>query len=172
MPRRSIIGSLPPEVKDWLDKALVENNFSGYQALARELERRGFSISHSSVHRYGQQFEERLARLKIATEQARAVAESVPDDQNMMGDALMRLVQQKSFEVLMDLEDPGKISLTGLGTMISKLTLAGVQQKKWMTEMREKARIAAEEVTQVARAGGLTDQVVEQIRSRILGIAS
>ena len=73
MPPRSKVAALPPEVKEWLDKALVENNFGGYELLAAELKGKGYEISKTGLHRYGQQFEDRLNALKIATEQARAV---------------------------------------------------------------------------------------------------
>ena len=53
MPPRSKVASLPKSVKTWFDKALVENNFSDYEALAEELASRGFSISKSALHRYG-----------------------------------------------------------------------------------------------------------------------
>ena len=33
MPKRSTVKQLPQTVKDWLDAALVENNFSDYSAL-------------------------------------------------------------------------------------------------------------------------------------------
>lgn len=173
MPRRSAVEQLPGAVKEWLDKALVEGNFSGYEALAAELQGRGINISKSALHRYGQDFEARLAALKIATEQARAIAESAPDDAGMMGDALTRLVQQKAFDVLMDMqiEDPNAIKLTDLGQMIANLNKASVLQKKWALEVRQKAQTAADEVAKVAKAGGLTDDAVDLIRARILGIA-
>ncbi|MGK4383427.1 phage protein Gp27 family protein [Ectopseudomonas oleovorans] len=57
MPPRSKVGQLPAKVKAWLDQALAENNFSDYEALSAELAGRGFAISKSALHRYGQNFE-------------------------------------------------------------------------------------------------------------------
>ena len=81
MPRRSKVEALPAPVKAWLDQALVENNFSQYERLAAELGKRGYSIGKSSLHSYGQAFEERLKTLRLVTEQARAVVQAAPDDE-------------------------------------------------------------------------------------------
>lgn len=54
MPKRSTVKALPQSIRDWLDSALVENNFSGYRELEDELKKRGYDISKSAVHRYGQ----------------------------------------------------------------------------------------------------------------------
>ena len=54
MARRSSIDGLPEEVRRWLERALAENNFSGYVALEDMLRERGYSISKSAIHRYGQ----------------------------------------------------------------------------------------------------------------------
>ena len=70
MAKRSAILTLPAPVKAWLDQALAEGGFARYQLLADELKTRGYEISKSAIHRYGQQFEERLAALKLATEAA------------------------------------------------------------------------------------------------------
>lgn len=49
MPKRSTVKQLPQTVKDWLDAALVENNFSDYSALEEALKARGYDISRSAV---------------------------------------------------------------------------------------------------------------------------
>ena len=77
MPPRGKVAQLPPEVKAWLDQALVESNFSGYEALSTELAERGFSIGKSALHTYGQGFEDRLSALKMASEQAKAAGEEI-----------------------------------------------------------------------------------------------
>ncbi|HNW36101.1 MAG TPA: DUF3486 family protein [Candidatus Ozemobacteraceae bacterium] len=170
MPRKSSVSALPPAVKEWLDKALVENNFSGYETLSDALAEKGFSISKSAVHRYGSEFEKTMAAAKIATEQAKALVDACPDDAGKMNDALIRLVQQKAFEVLLE-ADSDKKNLCSLGKMVGSLSRSSVGVKKWMLEVRDKARAAAEEVTKIVKQGGLTDETVQQIRAKILGVA-
>lgn len=171
MPERSLVAQLPPEVKEWLDKALIEGNFSGYETLSEALQLKGFSISKSSIHRYGKDFESNLAALKIATEQAKAIVESSPDEEGNMNEALIRLVQQKSFQILTRLEEDDGKALANIGHMVSALSKSSVAVKKYASEVKAKTIQAAEAVEKVAKKGGLTDAAVAEIRSKILGIA-
>ena len=175
MPRRAAVDTLPQEVKAWLDRALAESGFADYQLLSDELKARGYEISKSAVHRYGQKFEERLASLKLVTEQSRAIVEANPDDDNAINDALMRLTQEKLFGLLMEMEvDPAKVNMAGITRSIAELGRATVTQKKWMAEAREKARQEAEEamakaVEQAAdEAGGQAS--TEAVYARIKAI--
>lgn len=172
MPKRSAVTTLPPEVKEWLDKALVESDFSGYEALSAALADKGYQISKSSLHRYGSEFEESLQAIKMSTEMAKAVVDACPDDAGNFGEALTRLVQQKSFEVLTKMEvDPKKVKLTDLGKMVSLVNRTSIDIKKYAAEVKQKAMDAAKEVEKVVKKGGLSDEAVQKIRRSILGIA-
>ena len=167
--RRSKVTQLPKEVKVWLDRALVEGNFSGYEQLEQELTKRGCTIGKSSLHRYGQQFEERLRAVKLATEQAAAIAASAPDDAGAMNDALIRLVQEKAFQTLLKMEEGAPLKEIGL--MVARLSNATVKQKQWAAEVRDKASTAADAVEKIAKKGGLSADALEIIKREILGIA-
>lgn len=169
MPPRSKVAALPVEVKAWLDQALAENNFSDYEALAEELTARGYAISKSALHRYGQNFEERLSALKLASEQARAVVAAAPDEEGAVNEALMRLVQEHLFKLLMT--DGDQIDLPKVAKAVAELGKASVVQKKWQAEMRAKAEAAASQVEKIARKGGLDAATVAEIRREILGVA-
>ncbi len=173
MPKRSAVEALPKAVKEWLDRELVEGNFSGYERIAAALKTRGFDLSKSAVHRYGSAFEQRLQTLKLASEQAKAIVNASPDDDGAVSEALMRLVQEKLFQVMLDFQiDPDKpLNIASAAKAIAELSRATVGQKKWQAETRDKARLAADTVTQVAKKGGLTAEAVETIRREILGIA-
>ena len=173
MPPRSKVEQLPPEVKAWLDQALVQSNFSQYTLLSAELKKRGCEISKTGLHRYGQDFEDRLKTLRMVTEQARAVVQASPDDDGAVNDALVRLTQEKMFGILMELEvDPTSIDLTKLARAVAELGKASVAQKRWQMEARKSALAeAAKEAGIAAKSVGLTDDAVEQIKRRILGIA-
>jgi hypothetical protein len=174
MPRRSKIINLPAEVKAELDRRLISGGFSDYEGLAEWLQQQGFDISRSGIHRYGQGFESRLASIRIATEQARAVSEAVGDNEGVMNDALISLVQEKAFDVLVNLQtdDPAAFAkiFPKLGVMVAKLSKASVDQKKWMAEVKGKARSTADEVVKAVRKGGLSESTAEEIRKKILGI--
>ena len=170
MPPRSKVAGLPKPVKAWLDKALAENGFSEYETLAAELSAQGFSISKSALHRYGQDFESKLSALKMASEQARAVVAAAPDEEGAVNEALMRLVQEHLFKILM--ADGQSFDLPKVAKAVAELGKASIAQKKWQTEYREKAEAAASRVEKIAKKGGLNQATVDEIRREILGMAS
>ena len=170
MPPRSKVAGLPKPVKAWLDKALAENGFSEYETLATELSAQGFSISKSALHRYGQDFESKLSALKMASEQARAVVAAAPDEEGAVNEALMRLVQEHLFKILM--ADGKSFDLPKVAKAVAELGKASIAQKKWQTEYREKAEAAASRVEKIAKKGGLNQATVDEIRREILGMAS
>lgn len=168
---RNKVSALPPKVKAWLDAALVENNYSGYEALSAELKARGYSIGKSALHRYGQEFENKLSALRTASEQAKAVVEAAPDEEGAVNEALMRLVQEHLFQLMMS-DDGKSIDIAKIARATAELGKATIAQKRWMAEVRSKAEAAAKAVENIAKKGGLTAQTVDDIRRQILGIAS
>lgn len=170
MPPRSKVAGLPKPVKHWLDQALADNNFSDYEALSTDLAARGFAISKSALHRYGQDFESKLSALKMASEQAKAVVLAAPDEEGAVNEALMRLVQEHLFKLLMTEGD--QIDLPKVAKAVAELGRASVVQKKWQTEFRERAEAAASKVEKIAKKGGLNAETVNAIRREILGVAS
>lgn len=173
MPQRPAVLQLPDELRKDLDRRLLDGGFSGYVGLSEWLNQQGYAISKSALHRYGAQFEERLGALKIATEQARAIAEAADDQENYMGDALIRLVQEKAFQVLMQLntENIEDVSLPQIGRMIADLSRSSIQIKKYMSEVRSKAEKVATEINSSLKRQGLSDEAAAMIRSKVLGIA-
>ena len=172
MPPRSKVAALPPEVKSWLDQSLVENNFGGYEQLSAELELRGYSIGKSALHKYGSAFEDKLAALKMSSEQAKAVVQAAPDDEGAVNEALMRLVQEHLFKLLMATGDGAKMDLPKVAKAVAELGRASVVQAKWRTEVRARAEAAANQVEKIAQKGGLSAKTVDEIRREILGVAS
>ena len=170
MPPRSKVAGMPAEIKEWLDRALAENNFSDYELLAEELKARGYAISKSALHRYGQAFETRLSALKMASEQARAVVAAAPDEEGDVNEALMRLVQEHLFKLLM--AEEGEFDLPKVARAVAELGRATVTQKKWQAEVRARAEAAAAAVEKIAKKGGLSAESVDQLRREILGIAA
>jgi hypothetical protein len=173
MARRSKIETLPKAVKEWLDAQLVEGNFSGYEALANELKGRGYDISKTGLHRYGQAFDERLKTLKLVTEQARAVVQASPDDEDAMNQALVRMTQEKLFGLLLEMQvDPAKINLSGITRSIAELARASINVKDFAAKVRLRAQEAAADVASTLKTAGMSDEGVEQIKNRILGVGA
>lgn len=182
MAKRSSVNSLPDPVKTWLDSALMEGNFSGYQALEEELREQGYTISKSAIHRYGQKMEKKLAAIKASTEASRIFMEGVDDAGESLNGAVLAMVQTGLFECLVDLQEineenekaePEKrIALySNVAKNIANLSRASVNLKKFQSEVKAKVQAAAAEVEKVIKKGGLSDDAADQIRRQILGIA-
>jgi hypothetical protein len=164
MPPRSKVDLLPEDVRQALEQRLIAQAFSGYEALEAWLEEKGFEIAKSTLHRWGSRFEERVASLKMATDQAKAIVAASPDDEGAMTDALLRLVQEKLFSIMMELEvDPKKVNLGSLAKSIAQLGRASIAQKKHMVEMRTK--IAAD-LKDLEKAG-FDKNTLEAVSNRI-----
>ncbi|WP_038907902.1 DUF3486 family protein [Dickeya oryzae] len=181
MARRSTIDKLPDDVRRWLDRALTDADFSGYQLLETALREKGYSISKSAIHRYGQKIERRFATIKASTEAARLLTEGAADDQDARSEAIIALVQTELFESIVNLQeateeglDPAERIglLSSAAKNIATLARASVNQKKFRIEVQARAEAAAANVEKIARKGGLSADAVQALRREILGIAS
>ena len=181
MARRSSVSSLPEDVRHWLERALAESNFSGYQALEEVLRDKGYGISKSAIHRHGQKIERRYAAIKASTEAARFLTEGASDDQDARSEAVIALVQTGIFESIVNLQEASdeeikpeeRIALlSGAAKNIATLARASVNQKKFRMEVQARIQAAAANVEKIAKKGGLSAESVQQLRREILGIAT
>jgi len=181
MGRSNSVQQLPLIVREWLDKALIEGNFSGYQLLEEALRDKGYAISKSAIHRYGQKIERRFAAINASTEAARLLTEGAADDHDARSEAVIALVQTELFESIVNLQEatdeaiePGeRISLlSNAAKNIATLARASVNQKKFRLEVQARAQAAAEAVDKVVKTSGLSDDAADLIRRQILGIAA
>lgn len=187
MARRSSIDGLPEEVRRWLERTLADSNFSGYQALEEMLQERGYSISKSAIHRYGQRIERRFAAIKASTEAARFLTEGAADDQDARSEAVIALVQTELFDSIINLqeatdEDIDPAERLGLMSAAAKniatLSRASVNQKRFRLE--EQARIEREarakliaeqeeKLQELRGSDGMSEQMESRIRRILLG---
>lgn len=182
MPRREAIGTLPDDVRTWLDKTLIKGNFSGYELLEDALRDRGFQISKSAIHRYGKKFERRLAAIKASTEAARMLTEGASDDQDARSEAVIALVQTELFETIVNLQEATEEDidpvervklLSSAAKNIATLSRASVNLKQYQATVRaEVAKQAAAIAVTEAKGAGLSDEVAEMIRRKILGVGA
>ncbi|MBJ8837527.1 MAG: DUF3486 family protein [Citrobacter freundii] len=180
MARRSTIDKLPEDVRRWLERALNESGFSGYTELETLLRDRGYVISKSAIHRYGQKIERRYGAIRAATEAARMLTEGAADDQDARSEAVIALIQTELFESIVLLqEDEEEIDpkervalLSKVAKNVATLSRASVNLKKFQTEVRARAQQAASNAEKIARKGGLSTEAVQALRREILGIAT
>ena len=170
MPPRSKVEHLPEPIFDELKKRLVDSAFSDYRCHAEWLASQGYEIRKSAVHQFGQGFEAELERMRLSVAEAKEVVKAVPDSENAMNDALMRMVQHRVYEFLRDadVEDLPPKALAALTRAIADAGRASIAQKKWETEFRAKATGVIDEM---AKATGMNDEQAAKWRTKFLGIA-
>lgn len=182
MAPRSKVHSLPPELKEWLDAELVKRGFGDYVQLAADLKARGAEVSKSALQRYGSPFEQRMAQLKMASEQARALVDAAPDEEDKLGAAVVRMTQEKIFTLLMDMEiDPKDVDINKLFKNAAEIGKASVTQKRFSMEARAaieaegQRKLRAEQeanLQEVAKAQGMDEAQVDFWRRKFLGIGT
>ena len=179
MARESSIDLLNAEDKAWLDRRFIDQGFCGYEEIAKILQERGYNVSKSSVHRYGQKVEQKLAAVQASTQAAMMIADAAPDDSDMRSSAVLSLVQTELFNALISLQesnDPNASAadrimlMAKAGKGIAEIAKASVNQKKWETEVKERVEKAAEAVESIVKKGGLSAETAASIRAQILGI--
>ena len=145
--------------------------------MAEWLAEQGHTISKSSIHRYGQKFKQQHQAIAIATEQAKVLAETIPDDEGAMADALTRVAQNKLYDALVGLDVESYLeadtveNLPKLVGAIAKLNQSSVNLKKYQADVKARAKKAAAEVEAIVVQGGLSDTTVDEIKRKFLGIA-
>jgi Protein of unknown function (DUF3486) len=136
------VSLLPEEIRAWLNEELVRSGFAGYEDLADQLLAKGYEISKSALHRYGQKYEEQLFALREAVEQARGILEVCGDDEGSLAEAVTMLLYNKSFQALQKIDvetlELSASSITFLGSMIANLNKSSIALKKYRTEVRRK----------------------------------
>lgn len=181
MAPRDKITKLPTAVRDWLEAALVDGNFSGYEALAAMLRGKGYDISKSGLHRHGQKIQRRMAAVKASTEAARLIVDSAADNEDSRSEAIIALVQAGLFDSLADLLDAtdedvapkDRVALLSKSAKnIAGLVSASARQKKHRMEVQAKVEAAAAAVEKIAVKGGLSAEGVAAIKTEVLGIAA
>lgn len=187
MAARTSVSMLPSAVREWLDQSLVEGNFSGYQALEEALRDKGFAISKSAIHRYGQKIERRFAAIKASTEAARLLTQGASDDTDARSEAVIALVQTELFDSIVNLQEAGdedvsnedRIALLSkVAKNIATLSRASVNQKKFRLdeqariEREARAKLLAEQeekLEELRGSDGMSEQMENSIRRILLG---
>lgn len=183
MGRESSVTALPEDVRSALNQELAARNFTGYAELEEWLRGRGFEVSKSAIHRYGQKIERRMAAIRASTEAAKFITEAAGDDADARSEAVIALVQTEMFDSIIAIQEAGdedeKMSPADrLGMMssaaknIATLARASIAQKEFKAKVLTRAQEAAEKVAKLAKKGGMSAATVDEIKRSILGIAA
>ncbi len=176
MGRASTITALPDDVRRFLERALTEQGFSGYEALEALMRDKGYALSKSAIHRYGQKIERRMAAIKASTEAAKIITEAAGDDQDARSEAVIALVQTEMFDSIIAIQEAGDEELTPsdrLGLMskaaknVATLVRASIAHKQYKATVVKRLQ----EMEADARTGkrALDPETLRIVREEIYG---
>lgn len=189
MPAPRKVDLLPPELKSWLQEELKVRGFGDYVELAEalnfRLEEEGLElrIGKSALHSYGQEYAEFV---KYQDEASAWAADWMRgnglEEEAQRHNVLFQMITTLAFKVMQAqmLREGDKIDardLHFLGKMLKDvMSSSGIREKLVSDERaraaREAREAAAADVEASARQLGLTDETVQGIRARILGVTS
>ena len=185
MPPVSKIARLPAELREWLNQAIVERAYGDIVALTDELNALckaggiAITIGKSAIGAESQRVKRAQESIAAATRHMQLIADTAPDHSDKRGEALNAMVSEGLFEALLYAReaeaeaDPAKrIGLMNKAALASaRLTTTSVRQRQHRHGVESRAKLAADQVSKIAKAGGLTKAQQAEIRSSILGIA-
>jgi len=179
----STIDLLPGEIKEQLQELLRDPRCSQLEATARInaiLEEEGHEerVTKSSVNRYSLRMEQVGSKLRQSREIADMwVGKLGAQPQGQVGHLLNEMVRTLAFDCAMKLSEgdepiPPRM-LKDLSIAVERLEKAASENVKREDEIRRQERErAANEVSKIAKKGGLSADTVDTIRREILGIAT
>lgn len=185
MPPVSKIAKLPEDVRLWLHQTFVERAFGNIEGVTEELRAKlqeagiAVYIGKSAVGAESQKVKRAQEAIRATTEAARLIAETSKDDGDDRSAAVMALLQADFFEVLLKMREAGEEvdddlrlgRLVDASLAMARLSKSRIAQAEWRGEVMKRAKLEADAVAKIAKAGGMSKDQVNEIRARILGIA-
>ncbi len=179
MAKRSSVQGLPEDVRRQLDERLVAGQFSDYEGLAKWLDENGHKIGKSSINRYGQELEAQHNEA-IADARALVALTRAAGDFGDVGSELARsaavILQTDIVRTVLEIRNEEDAGVRAV--LLSKLTKAqadlgrmSISGEKWQAELDKKAQAAAASVQDTMKAAGASQDTIDLITKRILGIA-
>lgn len=160
------------------DRRAANGGFADYAELTAWLGTAGYSIARSGrrVIDRRTRFERRLDEIRQVTKEAREVVSAFGEGDAELNEALLRLVQQRLFEILRvaGRDDVKRLNLGALARAVAEMSRASVLQERWLFDVRSKlkARVnaAGAQVGEVSREAGLSPETEQRIRNALLDI--
>ncbi len=189
MAKRSTVDLLPPEIKAELQAWLQDPRITQLEATDRAnslLASMGMPerVTKSSVNRYAVKMEEVGQKLRQSREVAQMYISQVgAAPQGQTGLLINEMLRSMAFELSLklqdaDVEDPESMSATIDQIKNLSLTMQRLEQSATINVKREddirrqERERAANEVSRIAKKGGLSADTVQVLRRQILGIAA
>lgn len=171
MGRKSSISQMDPRIRKAVDDAIREGRatIADIVGLIREM---GEQTSSSSVGRYKQQAEAQMSRYREAQEVAKTwIGKLQADPEGDVGRLLAEMLRTTAFVTLGDLDAGSPQDVMFLAKALKDLASADkLTADRILLVRREAAKEAAEKVSSVGKAKGLSAETVDALRKEILGV--
>lgn len=175
MPRKSNLVKLDQGLRDELDRLLREGKHT-ITAITDHLKALGADTSRAAVGRYSQNFDRVMQDVRRTREMARAIGKELSDVSDQDSTRLLtETLQSLLLKALMQLgENEGEADAGELADMAKAIKDVGQAMKTSVDvelKVRQKALDdAAKVVVETGKKEGLSEETVNLIREKILGV--
>lgn len=179
MARRSSIDRLNPEIREQVDLAIKRG--ATVDEITAQLAKLGEDVSRSSVGRYSKHYREFAARQRDLRAVAEAYGKEFGADDNSEGKLLLQMLSSIGARMaigLVDTDDPDislkefELFARATKNLITAAKSDADRDARIRDEATKAARAeAARDAENEARAAGASEETIDRIRRRLLGLA-
>ena len=172
--RRSTIDTLDPRIQAEVNSAIKEGRAS-IDDIVDLIKGMGGDASRSAVGRYVKNQNDQLRKYREAQEVAKVWVDKLGNEpEGDVGRLIIEMLRVISFQTMSQMDSAEPEQLMFLGHAIKNIAQADkllVDREAAVRKMvAAQVAKAAEEVTKTVRKAGMSDETVDLIRSKILGI--
>lgn len=181
MPNNSVFDDMTPDEVAEIDAEMERRNFKKFDDLVAWCQDKGWDIKRGALWTRAQKVKKNLQIVKMVTQEAMQIKQSVKDEGGDLHDATLSLIQANLYKSVSDLveadfeEDPmAQIELLGKAARASAdISRSSINVKKWQQEIEAKAAKkaldeAAKRVDAAAKAQGLDESQAQFWREQVL----
>lgn len=181
MPNKSFFERVPAihreELRKRFNQICLDEGFQGYETVILEQVNRlldeyglDFSVSKSTVHKYGKEFEQLIENVRRQDYELKALSEEFEDNEANVEGAISKIVLSRFYDFLVT---NGKIKDENQALKMTKalreLMNANLSQKKYNQEVKAKIKTKVAEVEDKQRQLGASEEVIAQTKI-LLGV--
>lgn len=178
MGRRSTVSRFPEPIVTQVNQLIRDGHT--IDEIVATLQGMGADVSRSAMGRYVKSARESMEKYRQAQEVAKVWVDKLETEPT--GDVarllpeMLRAVAFQTLSTMGEATDPvGSQDLMFLAKALKDVSSASrinVDTELLLRKVRDQAKAAAAEVTQTIKKAGLSDETVQQIKARILGIGA
>jgi len=165
--RHGKIHELPKDILKQVHDLLLEPKIT-YSDIVAFLKDNGHEVSDSAVGRYSEWFNE-WRETEMLRDQAALIASDPATALDL--EKMTSTMATTRFAYAMKKEGFDITEHPKLIAAFATMQASSVKREQWNSVVKERVMKTADDVSKIAKKGGLTDDAAAQIRAKILGIA-